>query len=118
MVAVPEMSHKFKVAASPPMLRVVAVALKRLAVSWLVAKVPELALMLPVAVIVPSVDRLPEEPVKEKWAEVILFAPSDRALAMSVSDRSKALVIPPPAAWILIPAGKGSLVSRFSTKSN
>ena len=52
--------------AAPPICKVVAVVLKRLAVVWVVAIVPELALMFPVAVRVPPVERLPFAPVNEK----------------------------------------------------
>ena len=62
-----------------------------------VFSVPELALILPVAVIVPVVAKLPVAPSIEKLVAMTLFAPSDNALTISISERSRALVINPPA---------------------
>ena len=63
----------------------------------MVAKTPELALMLPVAVIVPEVLMFPFEPVIEKLVAVTSLAPNDNAVTISGSDRSIAVVIPPAA---------------------
>jgi len=52
MVVVPVAAPKFNAVAAPPTFRVVAVVLNRFPVVWLVATVPPLALIVPVAVIV------------------------------------------------------------------
>ena len=94
---VPVVAPKVTVVAALPIFKVVAVVLKRFPVVWVVANVPELALILPVAVMVPSVEIFPFAPVKVKWVEVISLAPKERALTISGSDKSMALVIAPAA---------------------
>ena len=66
IVAVPVFAPMVTAVAAPPILSVVTVVLNRLPVVWLVSIVPELALMLPPALMVPSVAILPLLPVREK----------------------------------------------------
>jgi len=112
MVAVPELSPKVRLAASPPIVRSVAPVVKMVAVAAVVVKSPPLTATSPLVVI------LPVPPVILKLVAVTSLAPRARALTRSVSERSIPEVIPPAAAWTLIPAARISLASRFSTSSN
>src|SRR5205814_8220321 len=66
----------------------------------------------------PEVVMLPVAPAIEKLVAVTSLAPRERALTISGSERSMALVMPPAEDWILIPAGRASLVSRFSNRAS
>jgi len=117
IVAVPVVAPIVKVVASPPMDRLVAVVLKSVAVEFVVVMSP------PFSARSPAVVMLPVVPTTSKLVRsmfpvvpVILFAPIDMALTISVSDRSIALVIAPPDDWMVIPDGSVSPVSRFSRR--
>ena len=111
-VVVPVPAPMVKVVAAPPMARVVALVLNREAVSEVVVKSPPLTAMSPAVVI------RPDEPVTEKLVAVMSLAPSDRAFPICSSDKSMPVVMVPASDWIRIPAGKASVVSRFSISSS
>jgi len=117
IVAVPVVAPRDRVAASPPIERFVAVVLKSVAEELVVVMSP------PFTAISPAVVMFPEVPVTEKFVRlmfpvvpVISFAPRDKALTISGSERSIALVIPPPEDCILIPEDSASVVSRLSRR--
>ena len=113
IVAVPVDAPSVRVVEAPPIFRVVAVELRRLNVVWLVKISPPLTLrsppvvISPLAIIVPLVEIFPFDPVSVKLAEVMSFDPRERALTISGSDRSRALVIPPADDWTRIPEKMG-----------
>ena len=84
----------------------------------MVATVPELALISPLAVTAPEVVMSPVEPVIEKLLAATSFAPKLNALTISESDKSIPLVIPPAADCTFIPAATASLVSKLLTETN
>ena len=104
-VEVPELAPSETVVAAPPIFKDVALVLKTEAEAAVVVKFPPLAAMSPAVVI------RPEDPVIEKLVAEMSLAPKERALAISGSERSMALVIPPAADWTLIPAAMLRLVS-------
>ena len=77
IVVVPLVAPRETVLAAPPMLSVVAVVLNKLPVVWLVAMVPELALIVPAAVTAPVVVRSP------LFATVNLVTPEAEAVKIS-----------------------------------
>lgn len=116
MVAVPDVAPRVKVVAAPPIERLVVVVLNKAAVVLVVVMFP------PFMAILPAVVMFPEDPAILKLVRlmfpvvpVISFAPSDKALTISGSERSMALVIPPFEDCILIPEDSASLVSRLSS---
>ena len=124
MVAVPVVAPRETEVAAPPMLRVVAPVLKSVAVAAVVvisppltARSPEVVIS-PVAVMVPAVVILPFEPLIEKLVAMTSFAPRERAVTIAGSERSRALVIAPPAEVTLIPAVRASLVSWLETSTS
>ena len=117
IVAVPVVAPSVKVVASPPMDRFVAVVLKIVAVGLVVVISPPLTAISPVVVISP-VDPFTSKLVRSMFpvVPVTLFAPRDRALTISESDRSIAFVIAPPDDWMSTPDVSVSPVSRFSRR--
>ena len=113
MLAVPLVAPMVRLVAPSAKLTVVAVtSLTKLKVDWLVLIVP------PLTAKVPSVERFPFEPVREKWVAVMLPAPRAKALVMLASERSIAVVTTPletPATFK--PIGK-VLVCWFWIKTN
>ena len=90
MVVVPVVAPRAIAVAAPPMERDVAFALKSVATLLVVVMLPPLIAMSPLVVM------FPEAPAMEKLEAVTSFAPRERALMISASERSRALVMPPP----------------------
>lgn len=110
MAVVPVAAPILTVVASPAMFSVVAEVLKMLAEAAVVVIFPPFTAMSPPVVIFPLL------PVIEKFVAVMLLAPRDKALFISVSERSRALVIPPAADCILIPAVTARSKSKLSIR--
>ena len=72
----------------------------------------------PLTAISPEVVISPELPVIEKLVAVTSLAPKERALTISVSERSKALVMVPASDCILMPVDRASSRSKFSTSKS
>ena len=90
-VVVPLPAPKLKVVAAPPILKLVALVLNKVAVALLVVKSP------PLTATSPEVVMFPVAPVIDQEVALTSLAPKANAVTISASDKSIPVVIPPAA---------------------